>query len=369
MTWPMTVCTSAWASASRAGLRICLLALLCGCASIGPGSVTRDRFDYVGAISDSWKRQMLLNMVKVRYADAPVFLDVAQVVNSYSLESEIELFGQGATTASGGGAFRSITGTGRYSDSPTISYTPLSGEKFAKSIMSPIPLTVIFVLVQGGYPVDLVMRLCVKRIGGLENSYGGWAAPPGDPRFAELLGLMRQEQVEGGPDLQLRSVEGGHEIVLALRETKDAALVARKRRMAELLGLRPADREFRIVPGTLASGPGQIPMQTRSMLQVLIDVASYVQVSPRDAAEGRVHVPPRSAEQETLFPAMLRVHYAAEQPSGAQAHTAIRYRDGWFYIDDRDVNSKAVFSFLMLMFSLTESDVAPAAPVLTIPTR
>jgi len=365
----MRVCTSARGSASKSrGFGwVCLLALLCGCSSIGPGSLTRDRFDYVAAISDSWKRQMLLNMVKVRYAEAPVFLDVAQVVNSYSLESEIELFGQGASST-GGGSFRTITGTGRYSDSPTISYTPLSGEKFAKSIMGPVPLTMIFVLVQGGYPVDLVMRLCVKRIGGLENSYGGWAAPPGDPRFAELLGLMRQEQAEGGPDLQLRSVEGGHEIVLALRETKDEARVARTRRMAQLLGLRPADREFRVVPGTLASR-GQIPMQARSMLQVLIDVASYVQVPPKDAAEGRVHVPPRTAEQEGLFPAMLRVHYAAERPDDAQTHAAVRYRDGWFYIDDRDVNSKAVFSFLMLMFSLTESDVAPAAPVLTIPTR
>jgi hypothetical protein len=363
----MTVCTSAWGSASRAALRICLLALLCGCTSIGPGSVTRDRFDYVAAISDSWKRQMLLNMVKVRYADAPVFLDVAQVVNSYSLESEIELFGQGASST-GGGSFRTITGTGRYSDAPTISYTPLSGEKFAKSILSPIPLTAIFVLVQGGYPVDLVMRLCAKRIAGLENAYGGSAAPPGDPHFAELIGLMRQEQLDGGPDLQLRTVEGGHEIVLALRETKDPARLERKRRMAELMGLRPTDREFRIVPGTLAGGPGQIPIQTRSMLQVLIDVASYVQVPERDLAEGRVQVPARTAEQEKLFPALLRVHYAAEQPKDGQAHAAIRYRDGWYYIDDRDVTSKGVFSFLMLMFSLTESDVAPA-PVLTIPTR
>jgi hypothetical protein len=368
MTWLTTACTSAWGSASRSRRfgRICLLALLGGCTSIGPGSVTRDRFDYVTAVSESWKRQMLLNMVKVRYADAPVFLDVAQVVNSYTLESEIQLFAQGASTTSG--AFRSLTGTGRYSDAPTISYTPLSGEKFAKSIMSPIPLTAAFVLVQGGYPVDLVMRLCVKRIAGLENAYGGWAAPPGDPHFAELIALMRQEQLDGGPDLQLRSVEGGHEIVLTLRETKDPARLARKRRMAELMGLRPTDREFRIVPGTLAGGPGQIPIQTRSMLQVLIDVASYVQVPERDLAEGRVQVPARTAEQEKLFPALLRVHYAAEQPKDGQAHAAIRYRDGWFYIEDRDVASKAVFSFLMLMFSMTESDVTPA-PVLTIPTR
>jgi hypothetical protein len=43
-----------------------MLASLSGCASIGPGTVARDRFDYVTAISDSWKSQMLFNLVKLR---------------------------------------------------------------------------------------------------------------------------------------------------------------------------------------------------------------------------------------------------------------------------------------------------------------
>ncbi len=30
-------------------------AALCGCSSIGPGTVPRDRADYAAAIGDSWK--------------------------------------------------------------------------------------------------------------------------------------------------------------------------------------------------------------------------------------------------------------------------------------------------------------------------
>jgi hypothetical protein len=63
---------------------------LTGCATgIGPGTIARDRFRYADAISDSWKRQMLLNMVKIRYADAPIFLDVSSIISQQLVETEI----------------------------------------------------------------------------------------------------------------------------------------------------------------------------------------------------------------------------------------------------------------------------------------
>ena len=62
-----------------------LVMTLAGCSSIGPESVTRDRFDYNTAISDSWKEQTLLNIVKIRYADMPLFVEVASIVSGYTL--------------------------------------------------------------------------------------------------------------------------------------------------------------------------------------------------------------------------------------------------------------------------------------------
>jgi hypothetical protein len=75
---------------------LCLLAGLSGCASIGPATVAQDRFDYVTAISDSWKSQMLFNLVKLRYGDAPVFLDVASVINQYLVEGSVGFSGNWA---------------------------------------------------------------------------------------------------------------------------------------------------------------------------------------------------------------------------------------------------------------------------------
>jgi len=96
--------------------------LLSACAGIGPHTVDRDRSDYTAAISDSWKHQMLFNMVKIRYGDAPVFLDVSSVISQYQVAGEIDLEGTFNTkpwTTSG------FVGTkGNYVDRPTITYTP-----------------------------------------------------------------------------------------------------------------------------------------------------------------------------------------------------------------------------------------------------
>jgi hypothetical protein len=75
---------------------VCTLALT-GCQSFGPHTVSTDRFDYSSAIADSWKQQTLLNIVKLRYLDLPVFADVSSVVAGYLLQTEIGASGMLST--------------------------------------------------------------------------------------------------------------------------------------------------------------------------------------------------------------------------------------------------------------------------------
>jgi len=75
----------------RTVLSLSVLLLLGACAGIGPLTVSRDRFDYTAAISDSWKRQMLLDIVMIRYGDAPVFVDVSSVINQYQVMGSLSL--------------------------------------------------------------------------------------------------------------------------------------------------------------------------------------------------------------------------------------------------------------------------------------
>jgi hypothetical protein len=45
----------------------------------------------------------------------------------------------------------------------------------------------------------------------------------------------------------------------------------------------------------------------------------------------------------------------------------VRYRNYWFWIDDRDLNSKRLFMFLMMFSSLAETGAVPQTPIITIP--
>jgi hypothetical protein len=129
---------------------------MAGCASIGPGTVTRDRFDYTGAVAESWKSQMLLNLVKLRYGDTPVFLDVGQIVSGYTMQGTFSALGSVFSTSGvvPGVPNSSVTlgAQGQYTDRPTITYTPLAGERFARSLMTPVPPAALLSLIQAGIP-------------------------------------------------------------------------------------------------------------------------------------------------------------------------------------------------------------------------
>src|SRR5262245_64693453 len=95
-----------------------------GCVRVPPTLVTRDRFDYGQAIAESWKRQTLINVVRIRYADAPVFLEVTSLINSYTLSGTANA---GATVRTGPDQNEFGAGvSGSFSNTPTVTYQPVT---------------------------------------------------------------------------------------------------------------------------------------------------------------------------------------------------------------------------------------------------
>jgi hypothetical protein len=346
---------------------------MAGCASIGPGTVTRDRFDYTAAVAESWKSQMLLNLVKLRYGDTPVFLDVGQIISGYTLEGSLSAAG---TITSSRGVVPGVPDSsvilgaqGRYTDRPTITYTPLVGERFARAMMTPLPPPAILSLIQAGYPVDAVLRLTVHEVNGIRNRYGGdLRARPADPEFYTLLRNLRQIQSAGGIGLRVQRTGRDEAILMTFRQKVDAATAEAILAVRRLLGLDPAAQEIRVVYGSVAANDKELAILSRSILEILVDLASFISVPEADVVERRVG-PTQEDEvgSEGPIPPLIRIGNAAERPGDTFA--AVRYRGHWFIIDDRDMPSKRLFTFLMFIFTLVETGGKEGAPVVTIPAQ
>src|SRR5678815_3543967 len=112
-----------------------------GCSHLGPKTVAVDRFDYGAAIGESWKQQTLLNIVKLRYMDLPVFMDVASVVSGYSMQTGVSVNGTLSSEKAIQGNFASIGGQAIFTDRPTITYVPMTGDKFLRGLVTPIAVS------------------------------------------------------------------------------------------------------------------------------------------------------------------------------------------------------------------------------------
>jgi len=348
-----------------------LLAGLSGCSSIGPRTVTRDRFDYITAISDSWKAQMLLNVVKLRYADAPVFLDVVSVITQTGYQGTVGVSGSWFQAPvfppNLVGSAQNVFATGTYGERPTVTYSPLSGDKFARSLMTPIPPAAILSFLQAGYPVDVVLRLAVHAINGIHSRYGyGARAREADPEFYPLVEKLRTIQQSGQIGLRVKKIGNQAETLIVFSKKLNPAIQADSAEVRKLLGLDPQTHEFNVVYGSVAANDKEIALLTRSVLEIITDLSSYIDVPTANVEQKRTFPSPApEIVNGAPVPALMRILSSPQKPDDAFA--AVPYGQDWYWIDDKDFPSKRLFSFIMFLFTLTDTGDKQGAPVVTIP--
>ena len=338
------------------------LLVVAGCSSIGPRTVARDRFDYSASISDSWKRQTLLNIVKLRYLDPPIFVDVGQIVAGYSLETSLSAGGQLSSINAVQGNSLVLGGAGRYTDRPTVTYTPLTGNKFIKSLMTPLQPSAVFFMIESGWPADAVLFSAVAAVNGLKNQDMTLAGvSPPDADFLRVLELLRQIQLSGAVSLRVQQDAQKQETtVLTLRATDiSEQTLADIRELRRLLHLSQDATDFKLAFGAVAGSDREVAVLTRSLMHIMATVSAYVEIPAEDVTQGRA-APGASAGP-------VRICCAKDRP--ADAFVAVRYREHWFWIDDCDLKTKRTFSFMMMLFTLAETGEREPLPLITIPAQ
>jgi hypothetical protein len=343
--------------------------ILAGCTHLGPKSIPVDRFDYSTAIADSWKQQTLLNIVKLRYMDLPVFVDVASIVAGYSMQTGVTVNGVLSSKTAVQGNYLSAGGQAIYTDRPTITYVPLTGEKFLRGLITPIDPKNIFFMLQSGYAADFILALTVESLNGVRNrSVAAGTLREADPEFLRALQLMREVQAAGAMGMLVEEdkAKGPTGVVFFRRDDVPADVAEKGAEIRRLLKL-PADRQkFTLTYSPARGAENELAVNSRSMLQIMGAFATYIDVPEAHLQEHRASP---AFETTAAEGGQKRVRILSGKEKPANAFAAVNYRDVWFWVDDGDFQTKRALTAVMFFFTLAETGATEKLPLITIPAQ
>lgn len=350
--------------ASLLVLALCLFASA-GCRSVGPGTVRRDRLHYSTALADSWKEQLLLNIVRSRYGEAVTFLEVSSLVSGYSLETGVSLNGQFSPENLRGDSFAGGELSGKFTDRPTISYSPMTGDKFARSLIAPVPLDALLFVVQGGAPADFLLGLTLESFEGQHNEQmHGLEFAPADPGFRRILQLLRALQDARAMEVEVQGQADRREMSLLFYppERVRGSAVEAAAELKQLVKEAEDAEKLRIVFGTWVLDPGVIGLRTRSLMQILMLLGAGVRIPPEHVEDGSA-----AGVSGGEVAGGFVVHSGKNKPEAS--FVAVPYEGLWFWIDRTDLHSKRTLGTVGVLFNFLEGAGSKASPVLTIPTN
>jgi len=344
-----------------------LVCVLSGCAMVGPSSISRGRSDYSEAINRTEDEQLLMSIVKGRYGETFTFLTVTGVAANVRFKTNAGAnVGFGPNKSYAGNLVPLSAGLA-YEENPTITYSPLESDKFAREVMTPIPLDSLLVairsLTQGG---DL-FAMYVERINNLRNpDFFNPIMSESSSRFMSFVELFKELYTAGVLDLVRDSRK---EIEFNLVIESYAPQYAQKvRDFFTLLDLTMPtdDAKDLLIPiyfGVKIGSFWGISIRTRSTMDLVEILEASVEVPQEHVRAGlTIHYPPMGLPGKDI-----RIISSTERPNGMSL--AVKYRGYWFYIDETDQCTKGFFRTLRWFWSvsISESVDKSAAPVLTIP--
>jgi hypothetical protein len=413
---------------SRHAVRTCgllVMSLLAGC-TIGPAVYESSFTQYNDAVRKTMDEQMLANLVRMRYYESPMFLQVASLNTTFSVGATA---GASVSSVSGGDDTLGANVGGSYSESPTISFSMPESEKYYGRLLAPLSAAQVTSLVLAGFDSELVFRTAVRGMNGLQNINAefdpSFQVPEAHANFREALTLIKKLRAERMVDLELGGKETAWSSPVKVRTSSDLAQVlllgaatyamsndaeivgypdgtwqthryekhmalrfapASKnspdaQRLKELLALKSDHYNFSIVEaelvnaekarGVLGQSPGaldpdviwvEIGLRGRSMLEIMQVASKEVRVPEDD-----IKLSAAGADQKNSTDATDWLVIKSSESAPSNNSLNIQYRGHWFYIDDADLKSRRTFAMLSALFAVVGGTVPGAHPVLTLP--
>jgi hypothetical protein len=353
-----------------------IAALACaGCTSIGPRGMHNAHPAYNDALTSTLDQQLLTNLVRLKYRENPLFLEVNSITESRTLGFDAG-FGNCKWFPNGPANQFQLSPTFKFlaSQTPTISYHPLRGKEFIQHLMTPIPFSAALLMSQSGWKLERVFNLCIEKINNVDNaSNASGPMPrikPDYEDFYHMTALLQKLEYEHKLFIGLDS-DKGNVLVLRFRDLGEKS--PEMRELRKILDLEDGRSEFYFQDNFLSVSKRGLSVRMRSLMGLMFYLSHAVEVPQKDIDNGKVMTTVDASGNifdwtKNASGKMLNVRCSKERPS--DAYIATYYRGHWFYIADSDLHSKSTFMFVSTLFNLQagEASAHSVAPLLTIPT-
>ncbi len=342
------------------------------------GSSGRTSYNQVLQMTNS--EQMLLNLIRLRYYDAPFFLDVGTITTQFSYKGTVN-----SSLPIPGFSKENpfvIGGDFTWTDQPTIQYTPLEGQAFAKQLLTPVDLRMVQQLVLSGWDIELVFRLVIQGFNDYLNApEAAGPIPEFIPRyqsFFEVSKLFRyfQKRSElkiGVKHHACKKKEGEEDVYEEQKQVLQIAIPVGTPEAEKLASYFPdctIMNEHYVIHLDLGFTPkGKIGIMPRSILSCMYYLSLGIQVPNCDVSSGRVcstkGIGGEIFDWKEVMCELITIQNSRSYPENA--YVATKYKDFWFYIDDCDARSKKTFLLLLQLYNLKSQEPKNIPPLLSLP--
>ena len=340
-----------------------------GCVNLGPKTLKNERSNYNHAVQKTNDEQLLLNLIRLKYRDTPFFMEVSSVASQFTLSTSATAFGRpfGDSTA---GLFGLGGGVGM-TEKPTVTYSPLHGDKFIQRVLSPLPLKTIALLFHSGWSIERIFRISFQSINQLNNAPGASGPTPSiAPSYIEFTSAvkhLRTLQLRNTINLSYQKENDASKLILHISEKDKNSEEAKQFALA--LNVEPGKTRYVFTFSPTLNSTDQIHVVSRSLLGIMFYLSQAVDVPREDVLRGRVtqtKTPEgKNFDWKEITGDLLKIRSLSGKPEAYSKSTY--YRGTWFYIDDSDLSSKSTFSLLAQIFSLQAGKVQDNTPLLTLP--